>query len=583
MIYWMKWIEKGRRLVVVEKEDLINLKKEVAEYLNTIDVDSYGLGKTDERLPLYLKMCIRNPDKHNLYELLSIKRFFYLFEKYDYRASEVRKFIALFEFLKFSGDKGAVEIKASPVQIFQFANIKGFYRKDGRRLINYALLFVPRKFGKTTETVAFMVDDLLFGDANSQCYAGANSYQQAQILFGELKNVLRRLDRKLRRFKINREEITHLGLTRTSKARCLASNPDNLDGLNASLGIYDELSNADSFGLKNVIDSSMGARLNPMSIAITTASDKRDSPFVELLNYYKQILRGELQNDHVFAHIFEPDVDDDESDPNTWRKVQPHMGITVNEDFYERELMVAQSSADKMKEFRNKLLNVFTKNEAKVWIDSRDIENMFYKAKGLERKQCVVTVDLSVSDDFSAVTYLFYIPDRNWRQNYCPFHSITEYFIPSETLRKHPNSEMYKRWVEQGHLNIIEGKVIDYEHLANHILQKPYVLKGLGYDPYKSKDFIKIFVGAGLEEYLYPIKQTYGEFTSYVEAMEIAVFNEQMTFDPNPITPYCFGNAIIDEDRLENRKPIKASVNDKIDGAITNVMGFWMMNNIKNK
>lgn len=565
----------------MENKELIQLKKDVSERLKEIDVDSRNLSLTDKRLTVYVKDCIDNPYKHNLYELLAVERFFLFLDKYEYRVGEARKFIALFEELKFSGDKGATKIKATPVQIFQFANIKGFYRSDGRRLINYALLFVPRKFGKTTETVAFMVDDLLFGDANSQCYAGANSYKQAQILFGELKNVLRRLDRRLKRFKINREEITHLGLARTSKAGCLASKPDNLDGLNASLGIYDELSNADSFGLKNVIDSSMGARLNPLSVAITTASDKKDGPFVELLEYYKRILRGEVENDHVFAHIFEPDVDDEESDPNTWRKVQPHMGITVNEDFYERELMVAQSSADKMKEFRNKLLNVFTKSEAKEWIGRDYIEKLFYKHPELVGKKCVVAVDLSVSDDFSAVTYLFHLGDRYRNQKYCPFHSITEYFIPSETVEKHPNREMYKIWIEQGHLRVMDGLTIDYEFLSNDIMKHPYVIKGLGYDPYKSKDFLRNFIASGLGDYLYPVKQTYGEFTSYVEAIEIAVFNEQMTFDPNPITSYCFSNAVIDEDRMENRKPIKDKPNDKIDGAVTNVMGFWMMNNVK--
>lgn len=565
----------------MENKELIQLKQEVIERLKQVDVNSHDLDSTDKRLTVYIRGCIDNPDKHNLYELLAVERFFLFLDKYEYRVGEARKFIALFEELKFSGDKGATKIKATPVQIFQFANIKGFYRSDGRRLINYALLFVPRKFGKTTETVAFMVDDLLFGDANSQCYAGANSYKQAQILFGELKNVLRRLDRRLKRFKINREEITHLGLARTSKAGCLASKPDNLDGLNASLGIYDELSNADSFGLKNVIDSSMGARLNPLSVAITTASDKRDGPFVELLEYYKRILRGEVENDHVFAHIFEPDVDDEECDPNTWRKVQPHMGITVNEDFYERELMVAQSSADKMKEFRNKLLNVFTKSEAKEWIGRDYIEKLFYKHPELVGKKCVVAVDLSVSDDFSAVTYLFHLGDRYRNQKYCPFHSITEYFIPSETVEKHPNREMYKKWIEQGHLRVMDGLTIDYEFLSNDIMKHPYVIKGLGYDPYKSKDFLRNFIASGLGDYLYPVKQTYGEFTSYVEAIEIAVFNEQMTFDPNPITSYCFSNAVIDEDRMENRKPIKGKPNDKIDGAVTNVMGFWMMNNVK--
>ena len=566
----------------MDNSEIIELKKSTAIQLREVEVEKYNLSDTDGRISIYIDECIYNPDRHNLYELLAIKRFFYLLDKYDYRPGEVRGFITIFEMLKFSGDQGATRIKATPIQVFQFASIKGFYYKgQDKRLINDALLFVPRKFGKTTEVSAFMVDDLLFGDANSQSFAGANSYQQAQILFTELKNVLRRLG-GLKRFKINREQITTLGSERTSFARCLASDASRLDGLNASLGIYDELAQAPSFELKNVIDSSMGARRNPLSIAITTASDRRDGPFVDMLNYYKQILRGEVENDTIFAHIFEPDVDDEEGSPDTWRKVQPHMGVTVYEDFYERKWMLAQSSTDEMKEFRNKLLNVFTKSEAKEWISRSQIEGLFYKHPSVEGMRCVVAVDLSVRDDLSAVTYLFHIPDRYREKKYCPFHSVTEYFIPEETIEKHPNRDIYKSWISAGHLTVMNGPTIDYEKLAYHVIDKPYVIKGLGYDPYKSKDFRKIFEAMGKGQYLYPIKQTNGEFTSYVEAIELAVFNGQITFDPNPITAYCFDNAVIDEDRLENRKPVKEKPTDKIDGAITNVMGFWMMNNIKN-
>lgn len=566
----------------MDKKEEIQLKKDVVVRLRKIDITSLELESTDERLEEYISGCIANPARHNLYELLAIERFITFLGKYDYRRDEVMRLITLFEFIKFSGEKGATRLKATPVQVFQFANLKGFYHRDSnRRLITDALLFVPRKYGKTTQVVALMVDDLLFGDANSQAFAGANSYDQAQILFGELKNVLKRLDRQLTRFKINREKITHLGTSRTSYARCLASDASKLDGLNASLGIYDELAQATDFSLKNVIDSSMGARRNPLSIAITTASDKRDSPFVDLLNYYKSILRNEMENDNMFAHIFEPDVDDEEGDRNTWYKVQPHMEKTVYPEFYARKWMLAQSSHEEMKEFRNKLLNVFTKNDVKEWIGRAAIEGLYRTQSGLQKERCVVTVDLSVSDDFSAVTYLFHIPDRYVNKQFCPFHSITEYFIPEETVKKHPNRELYRKWVQDGHLRVMPGRTIDYNFLSNDILSHPYVIKGLGYDPYKSKEFLKNFVAAGLSEYLYPIKQTYGEFTSYVEAMELAVFNNQITFDNNPITAYCFENAVIDEDRLENRKPIKENPNDKIDGAITNVMGFWMMNNIK--
>ncbi len=40
----------------------------------------------------------------------------------------------------------------------------------------------------------------------------------------------------------------------------------------------------------------------------------------------------------------------------------------------------------------------------------------------------------------------------------------------------------------------------------------------------------------------------------------------------NPINAYCFGNAILDFDNLENCKPIKIRQTQKIDGVITVLM-----------
>ena len=105
----------------MENKELIQLKKDVAKRLKKVDVDSLNLDSTDERLTSYVKACINNPDEHNLYELLAVERFFSFLNKYEYMDGEVRKFITLFEELKFSGDKGATKIKATPVQVFQFA------------------------------------------------------------------------------------------------------------------------------------------------------------------------------------------------------------------------------------------------------------------------------------------------------------------------------------------------------------------------------------------------------------------------------------------------------------------------------
>ena len=567
---------------MLEKNDLIQLKARTLERLQEVNVEDYALDQTDIRLKDYVKSAISHPDDHNLYELLSILRFFRLLDAYIFKPTEVKKFIVFYENLKFSGLKGRVKYRLTPIQVFQLANILGFYRTPEKRLCRDALLFVPRKYSKTTSVASLAIYDLLFGDANAQAYVAANSYDQAQICFGEIKNILKSLDKRFKNFKINREQVFSKRRGRTSFARCLASNPDKLDGLNASTVILDEFSQADSAELKNVLTSSMGARVNPMTIVITTASDKLESPFVNMLNSYKAVLRGEVENDSIFAHIFEPDVNDAEDDPHTWAKVQPHLGITVQADYYENEYRKAQMTAEDMLTFRTKLLNLFVQDEAKVWFTSGEIEAMCKDDNDLKtlknRPDAMVAVDLSVCDDFSSVSYNIYLPEIKM------FHIHNDYYFPRKMLISHPNRELYERWAADGYLRLCDGNVIDYRMIVNDINarnRESIRILNIGYDPYKSMEFVNMMGASGAKKVLQPIKQTYGTFTSPVESFEIAARTGRVTFNYNPINWYCFGNAVIDEDRLENRKPIKKSQNAKIDGAVTSVMTFYLYNNFR--
>ncbi len=565
---------------MIEKEELIALKRSSVEKLSGINVNKYHLNDTDPRLTKYVNEVIGNPSKHNLYEILALIRFFRLLDTYIFKPREIKNFILFYESLRFSGTSGRTCYKLTPIQVFQFANILGFYKTEEKRLCRDALLFVPRKFSKTTSVASLAIYDLIFGDSNAQAYVAANSYDQAQICFGEIKSILKCLDPKFRHFKVNREQVFNKRKGRTSFARCLASNPDKLDGLNASLVILDEYSQASSASLKNVLTSSMGARVNPLTIVITTASDKLNGPFVSMLDSYKAVLRGEMDNDSIFAHVFEPDADDREDDPRTWTKVQPHLGVTVQPEFYEDEYRKALMNAEDMLAFRTKLLNIFVQNSSKEWFSSAEIEAM---ARNVDlttipgRPDAMVAVDLSVCDDFSSVSYTVY------SELLRSFHVHTDYYFPEGALPNHPNKEMYEKWAKAGYLKLCSGSVIDYRMIVNDInaMNKHVRILNIGYDPFKSTEFVNMMSASGAKSVMKAVKQTYGTFTSPVESFELAAKTGKVTFNNNPINWYCFGNAVIDEDRLENRKPIKRVQTQKIDGVITAIMTFYLFNNFE--
>ena len=540
---------------------------------------AYALEDTDKRLRQYVIDVISNPDDHNLYELLKIRRYFQMLDRWEWKAKRVQKKIRLYEKLRFSGTTGRRRYKLTPVQVFQFANIFGFARPDGRRLIRTAYIFVPRKFSKTTFAAFLAVDDMLFGDYNAEAYVGANSYDQAKKCFNEIRLIMFDLDPKQKHFRINREMVAFKDRGRESLAQCLTANAQTKDGLFASLAILDEYAqarntaNKNGADLKNVLTTSMGPRKNPLTVIITTASDVIDGPCYQELEGVKKVLRGEAENDVMFADLFLPDADDEEGDPRTWRKVQPHLGITVQPDYYEIEWQNAQLSAENMLAFRTKLLNIFTVNEIKTWFGYQDAKALTgnFDIDGVKgRPDCAVAFDLSVHDDFSAVAYTIYVRESK------RFYSHVDYYFPVGALKGHPNERLYRLWHEQGHLKFCKGRKIDVRQIANDIQARSKVLNiiRIGYDGYKAQDLVNILRAMGGDKQLQSYSQTYGNFNLPVESFEMLAYDDppRITLNDNPINVYCLTNCVLDEDNLENKKPLKISQYRKIDGVIVVLM-----------
>ena len=567
-----------------EKRHFRQRKEDCADWLRA-NLGDYELrheeafSGTDQRMGEYLGMLACDPDGHNLYELLAAERFLLMLDRYEWRSGAVRRFAAFYEALRFNGQSGRTRYRLTPAQYFQFANIFGFYDSGGLRLTRTAYIFVPRKFSKTTSAASLAVYDMMFGDNNAQAYVGANSYDQAKICFDEIRAIMKDLDPKERHFKVNRERIMYRDGSRDSFIQCLTANAKTKDGLHASLAIMDEYSQArntagkNGADLKNVLTSSMGPRREPLTVIITTASEVVDGPFAHELEHVKAILRGEAENDTIFAAVFMPDVDDEESDPRTWGKVQPHLGITVRPDYYAKEYANALLSAENMLTFRTKLLNVFTLNEQKTWFTwekAKSLVGDFDIDRVEGHPSCAVAFDLSVRDDFSAVSYTIYSEGTK------RFYSHTDYYLPEGTLKGHPNEQLYRQWAQDGHLRLCKGERIDVRQVGNDILarSKRVRIVRVGYDAWKSQELVNFLIASGASAVLQSYSQTYGSFNLPVEALEMLAYAEppQITLNPNPINVFCLTNCVIDTDTLENKKPLKISHNRKIDGTITLLM-----------
>lgn len=601
-------------------------KQSKVDELKTIDIEEYQLDTIDVRLYKYVSGVRNDPDNHNLYEILAVLKFFRLMRIYIFRVSKVKHFVRLYESLKFSGMDGRRCYKLTPIQYFQFASILGFYKwecvgsaegmpdKEGktkktengkryelRRLVREAILFVPRKFSKTTSTASLAVNELLYGDSNAQAYTAANSSKQARICFKEIANIIRQLDPKKKYFKPTREILNWRPnqFDKESFVECLTGGADTKDGLNASLVIFDEYAQAkyvkdhsEGAELLQVLTSSMGTRREPLTVIITTASRVEDGPFAIELENAKKILNEIYIDDSQFASLFMPDAWEMDGDslgnPDVWKKCNPHIGITVQESYYQSRWDKAQRDAEAMIEFKTKLLNIFVAGGVKIWIPqslARKLQTDFTPGNISGYPEAMVALDLSVSDDFSVVVYNIYSRARKM------FYLWLDCYIPEETLKEHPNKELYKVWINGGWLKVCPGAVISSTMIVEDILRRKnnLTILQIGYDAYKAQEVVNALsaaiasTGADPKNILRAVPQTYGAFTSPVETFEMAAKNDppKVALCMNPILPYCFGNCYLDEDKMCNKKPLKRKDNLKIDAAIASLMTFWLYNNFE--
>ncbi|MBQ8793637.1 MAG: terminase large subunit, partial [Clostridia bacterium] len=150
-----------------EKDKLRQAKADVTDLLAGMPIERYRLDEVDSRLDSYVREVAGNPDAHNLYEQLAVARFFHLCDRYGINVTEVWQFCDFYESLYFPGKAGQQRYKLTPVQYFQFASIFAFW-VDDKRVVREVVLYVPRKFSKTTSTASLAIYDLLYGDANAE-------------------------------------------------------------------------------------------------------------------------------------------------------------------------------------------------------------------------------------------------------------------------------------------------------------------------------------------------------------------------------------------------------------------------------
>ena len=516
---------------------------------------------------------------------VACSRYLSFFDKYEFRPDKVDKVIDFIAHMKhFQGRSAGRPFKLEPWQVWVVSSIFGFYQEDGTRLTREAIIEITRKNGKSALAAAIglycMVAD---NEAGAEVDFMANSAKQAHLAFNMSKAFAGNLDPKNKHFKLFRDSIEHP--KSHSLMQVLATDTARLDGYNSSLTILDECHAMPTSALYDVMKSSQGFRDNPLTILITTAGNDTDAWYYTKRTTSLDILHGLKDDDGMFVCIYSLDSDDDFHDQSTWVKACPNLGVTVTKKYLTDRVKEADNDPQSKKEVLVKQFNMWQEDALDAWLPEEVIRNSsksipweFYK-----EKLTWLGIDLSSVSDLTCCSFLT-------RENYVNYFK-TIYWLP-EICLKDPNlGPRYRQWFEEGYLKVTPGNVVDYDYILNDILRQQQengiIYDSISYDTYNATQFAINATASGLP--MVPFAQNLANFNRPTKEFQRLILQDRVVLDNNPITRWCFGNAVLKEDYNNNIKPQKRGDNinynrRKIDGTITIVEslgGFLESNTAK--
>ena len=492
-------------------------------------------------------------------------------EKYYTDDTEPKRIIKFFaKFLKHSkGTHSGKPFVLLPWQEEIIYSLFGQYKTEtGLRRYRTGLILIPRKNGKTTLCAGLCIYQLLFGEGNGEIFACANNREQARIIFNIAAEMVSSNKELSKRIKIYKSALYNPSTK--SLFKVLSRDATSALGYNASFVIMDELLGAPDDTLYNAMATSLGARKQPLMLSISTAGFSKASFLYQLVEHGERVNHGIIDDDTFYAKIYGMKDSDDWSKEETWYKCNPSLGHTISIDFFRTEYNRAKEFVRFENSFKTLYLNAWLDSE-KSWIGdgqwtSCADENI--KIEDFEGKSCYAGLDLSSTQDLTALSLCFYKDEK--------YYLFTFPFCPSENIkiRSRRDKVPYEQWVNENKLTATEGNAVDYDFIINKIsaLATKYNICGIAVDRWNSSAITTKLMELGFN--VIAFGQGYSSMTSPVRSMERLVLNKGIIHDNHPVLRWCMSNIILKVDAAGNAKCDKAKSRERIDCVIASLMAL---------
>lgn len=477
--------------------------------------------------------------------------------------------------------EGAMADKPFALEPWQQAivgNLFGWKRPDGTRRYREVFIYVPRKNGKTPLAAGIALNILFRDDeAGQQNYLAAADREQAALLFRHAKGMIEREPELESRCRIYGGSA-HGGQSRSivreddgSFLKVISADADTKHGGNSHLVIIDELHAQPNRELVDVLTTSMASanRRQPLLVYITTADFERESICNEKHKYACNVRDGIVQDPAFLPVVYEATKDDDWKSPETWRKANPNIGVSVSEEYLARECAKAEVTPSYENTFKRLHLDMKTASDVR-WLNMAQWDNCSADPAPLGGQRVALAIDFGWRDDYAALAALWkdgdYVDAMLW------------FWLPEDGRR---DKRLYPTatFISEKLITITPGNATDIEAIYKQVDDIAAVaeIAAIAIDPNNARKQSQDLMEQGYD--VVEFVQSKAKYNEPCRMLEALLSEGKLRHGGNKVLRWMASNAASEEDGQGNIMPKKKKSSEKIDGIAALCMGLGVLPN----
>ena len=453
---------------------------------------------------------------------------------------------------------------------------------DKRRYEN-AILEICRKNGKTF-LIAVLFSLLFFIEPKfSKFYSVAPDGSLSREIKTAIEEILRSSPAMLgkmngkEKFKMLRDYI-HCNITE-NRYIPLNYSKGRLDGKLPSVFLVDETGALPNTYAIEAMRSGQLTILNKLGFIISTKYPTLNNPFEDEVDYAKRVLNGAVDDDKVFALLYEPDDTKGWATNDEVLEQSNPLAIEVTEimEDLKAKRQVAIEIESKRENFITKHCNIiYSGAGSESFVNIADLQKGAVDHIDWNGREVFLGVDLAMTTDNCAVSMVAYDED----EGQVLLQSVA--FIPEDRIDEKSKLERipYRDFINAGNCIPCGNRTVDYGAIERYIMEieSKYgvTVMGIGYDRYNALSTAQKLEDAGYT--MVEIKQHSSVLHPATKWVAELVAEGNLLYDKsNKLLEINFENSRCVYDTNMNRYVNKKKSRGKVDMVVAGINAMYLL------